>query len=401
MKVLENGTITSPSGYIASGVSCGIKKDKEAADLAFIVSEATSDCAGVFTQNLVKGHSLKYTIDCAGNGKARAILVNSGNANACVGEQGDKDAVSMAAAAAKALNCDPREVLIGSTGVIGKPLPIDKIIKGVIRAFESLSENGGHDAASAIMTTDLIKKELAVELIISGKPVRIGGIAKGSGMIHPNMATLIGLLTTDISISKTLLDKALRYSVNKSFNRITVDGDTSVCDMLLALANGKSGAHIETEDDDYIAFRDALEYVCTKLAVMIVQDGEGATKLIEIRVENAASAKDALGIALSVAKSPLVKTAFFGEDANWGRILTAAGYSGVSFDPALVDIFIGDLAVCRKGTSIRFDENKASEILKRKEISVRISLNSGKAWDRVWTCDFSYDYVKINGSYRT
>lgn len=401
MKVLENGTITSPAGFLAAGVACGIKKDIKASDLALIVSEEKCACAGVFTQNLVKGHSLKYTMDIIKDGTAKAILINSGNANACVGGQGDRDAEAIAAAAARALNCSPREVLIGSTGVIGKPLPVEKIVIGIGSAAKKLSENGGHDAAAAIMTTDLIKKEAAVEITISGKPVRIGGIAKGSGMIHPNMATLIGLLTTDISMSKNLLDKALRYSVNKSFNRISVDGDTSVCDMLLLLANGKSGAVIETEGPEYTAFLNALEYVCTKLAVMVVQDGEGATKLIEIGVENAASEEDAFRIALSVAKSPLVKTAFFGEDANWGRILTAAGYAGVSFDPGLVDIFIGDLAVCGKGAAISFDENRASEILRRKEIKVRIDMNSGICRDRVWTCDFSYDYIKINGSYRT
>lgn len=401
MKVLENGTITSPSGFSATGVACGIKKDGKTTDLALIVSDNKCVCAGVFTQNLVKGHSLKYTMDNIRGGSAKAILVNSGNANACVGEQGARDAESMAITAASVLNCSPREILIGSTGVIGKPLPIEKIAAGIYRAAGQLSEDGGHEAAKAIMTTDLIKKESAVEITISCKPVRIGGIAKGSGMIHPNMATLIGLLTTDISISQILLDKALRYSVNKSFNRITVDGDTSVCDMLLVLANGRSGAVIETEGPEYTAFRDALEYVCTRLAVMVVQDGEGATKLIEIRVENARSEEDAFKIALSVAKSPLVKTAFFGEDANWGRILTAAGYSGASFDPDLVDIFIGDLTVCSKGTAIRFDENKASEILKCKEIIVRLDMNSGICKDKVWTCDFSYGYVKINGSYRT
>lgn len=401
MKVLENGTITSPAGFLATGVACGIKKDIHAPDLALIVSEEECACAGVFTQNLVKGHSLKYTMDSVKAGLAKAILVNSGNANACVGAQGDMDAKTIAAAAASKLNCIAEEVLLGSTGVIGKPLPVGKILNGIDTAVKKLSENGGHDAAAAIMTTDLVKKELAVEINISGKSVRIGGIAKGSGMIHPNMATLIGLFTTDISMPKNLLDKALKYSANKSFNRITVDGDTSVCDMLLLLANGKSGAVIETEGPEYSAFLEALEYVCTRLAVMVVQDGEGATKLIEINVENAASEEDAFRIALSVAKSPLVKTAFFGEDANWGRILTAAGYAGVNFDPGLVDIFIGGLAVCGKGTAISFDESRASEILGHKEISIRINMNSGICKDRVWTCDFSYDYVKINGSYRT
>ena len=400
MEIIKDGTITSPKGFTAAGVACGLKKNGKS-DIALIVSDLPCNAAGVFTKNIVKGHSLMLSMKNIKSSPTKAVIVNSGNANACVGEQGDRAALLVTEKAAECLKCKPEEVLFNSTGVIGQPLPTDKVSAGIAELVGRLSPDGGHEAAEAIMTTDLLRKEAAVEVTISGKPVRIGGIAKGSGMIHPNMATMIGLITTDADLPANLLYKALKNACDRSFNRITVDGDTSVCDMVVILAGGKSGVTIHEEGSEYNSFLAALEYVCRSLAVMVVRDGEGATKLLEIRVENAGSVDDAHTIASSIARSPLVKTAFFGQDANWGRILTAAGYSGVDFDPLRVDIHLGELQVCHKGTAIKFDEAEALEILKQKEILVRIDLNYGAFSDRVWTCDFSFDYVKINGSYRT
>lgn len=400
MKYID-GSITSPKGFKAAGVACGLKKNGNK-DLAVVCSEVPAAAAGVFTTNVVKGHSLQITMENIKSGLAKAIVINSGNANACVGEQGFSDAKEMAATAAGLLDCPEDQILIGSTGVIGMPLNMDALRTGIRSAVASLSPDGGHSAEEAIMTTDLVPKEAAAEIELQGKKVTVSGMAKGSGMIHPNMATMIGVITTDAAITKELLAKALKEITNRTFNRVSVDGDTSVCDMVLILANGLSGNPVITaEDDDYLNFKMALEYVCTTLARMIAKDGEGATKLVEISVSGAAAEEDAYKIACAVAKSPLVKTAIFGEDANWGRIFTAAGYSGASFNPDLVDIYIGDLMVCSKGTALKFDESKAKEILKEKEVKVTIELKDGSFSDRMWTCDFSYDYVKINGSYRS
>jgi glutamate N-acetyltransferase/amino-acid N-acetyltransferase len=281
-------------------------------------------------------------------------------------------------------------------------LNMEAIHSGLEKAIPMLSENGGHDAVEAIMTTDLVPKEIAIEVEIQGAKVRIGGIAKGSGMIHPNMATMIGVITTDANITKTLLNSVLKDIVKSTFNRVSVDGDTSVCDMVLMLANGEAeNEGLVEQDSEFDKFREAVEYVCTYLSRLIAKDGEGATKLVEVIAIGAANSDDAYKIVLAVAKSPLVKTAIFGEDANWGRILTAAGYSGADFDPGLTDIYIGELKVCENGTALDFDEAEAKRILGGKEIKILIDLNSGDFSDRMWTCDFSYDYVKINGSYRT
>lgn len=396
-----NGGVTAPEGFFATGVACGLKKDGKK-DLAIICSEDSAAAAGVFTTNRVKGHSLQVTMEHIKSGYANAIIINSGNANACVGEQGYLDAKEMASLAAEQLDCSPEAILIGSTGVIGKPLDMEAIRNGIEQLVSGMVPDGGHDAEEAIMTTDLIHKEIAVELEIQDSRVVIGGMAKGSGMIHPNMATMIGILTTDINISRKLLDKALKEVVKSTFNRVTVDGDTSVCDMVLMLANGLAdNSGVVNEDEDYERFRDGLELVCTALAKMIARDGEGATKVLEITVEGAGNPEDAYKAASAVAKSPLVKTAMFGEDANWGRIITAVGYSGAEFDPAYTDIFIGSLQVCKAGCALPFDEAKAKEILHEKEIKLLVRLNKGVFSDRVWTCDLSYDYVKINGSYRS
>ena len=277
-----------------------------------------------------------------------------------------------------------------------------KILAGVKKASSSLSIEGSDDAAQAIMTTDIVKKEIAMEIEIQGKKVKIGAVAKGSGMIHPNMATMISVITTDINISKELLNKALKEAISHTFNRVSVDGDTSVCDMVVILANGKAeNSGILNEDAEYNNFKSALESVCEYLSRLIAKDGEGATKLIEVIVEGAASSDDAYKMVSSIAKSPLVKTAIFGEDANWGRIITAAGYSGAEFDPNLIDISIGSLMVCKNGTALDFDEGEAKKILEKDKVQIKVNLKKGDFSDRIWTCDFSYDYVKINGSYRS
>ena len=396
-----DGGVTAPKGYKASGVACGLKNNGNK-DLAIVCSEDIAVAAGVFTTNVVKGHSLQLTMEHIKNGYAQAVIINSGNANACLGEQGIKDANEMAELAAHLLNSQKENILIGSTGVIGMPLNLPKVRGGIRTGISSLSSEGGHEAAEAIMTTDLIAKEIAVDIEIQGERVRIGGMAKGSGMIHPNMATMIGIITTDANISRGLLNKALKEVVAHTFNRVSVDGDTSVCDMVVMLANGEAeNEGIVKENAEYANFKSFLYYVCTNLSRMIAKDGEGATKLIEVIAEGAMHEEDVYKVVNSIAKSPLVKTAIFGEDANWGRIITAAGYSGAEFDPNLVDIYIGDLMVCRNGTGLKFDEAAAKEILKKDEVKIKINLKNGIASDRIWTCDFSYDYVKINGSYRS
>ncbi|NLL05697.1 MAG: bifunctional glutamate N-acetyltransferase/amino-acid acetyltransferase ArgJ [Clostridiaceae bacterium] len=396
-----DGGVTAPKGFKAAGVPCGLKNNGKK-DFAVVCSNDIAVASGVFTTNAVKGHSLQLTMNHIKSGYAQSVIINSGNANACIGEQGYKDALEMAQLTAQLLQCDVENVLIGSTGVIGIPLNMPNIRAGIRTSIAALSTEGGHDASEAIMTTDLVSKEIAVDFEIQGERVRIGGMAKGSGMIHPNMATMIGVITTDVNISSGLLDKALKEVVGHTFNRVSVDGDTSVCDMVVILANGEAdNAGILKEDNEYKTFKSALEYVCKHLSRMIAKDGEGATKLIEVTVDGAIDSDDAYKVVSAVAKSPLVKTAIFGEDANWGRIITAVGYSGADFDPNLIDIHIGDLMVCRNGVALKFDEDKAKQILKENEVKIKINLKKGISSDRIWTCDFSYDYVKINGSYRS
>lgn len=400
MMIIDGG-VTAPEGFFATGVACGLKKDGKK-DLAIVCSEDVAAAAGVFTTNKVKGHSLQVTMEHIKNGYANAIVINSGNANACVGEQGYKDAKEMAALTAELLECNTEDILVGSTGVIGVPLNMPLVRAGIRKAVSEMAPDGGHDAEEAIMTTDLIAKEIAVELEIQDKKVVIGAMAKGSGMIHPNMATMIAVITTDVNISKGLLDKALRDAVKHTFNRVSVDGDTSVCDMVVILANGMAdNPGLVKECAEYETFKKGLEHVCTTLARMIAKDGEGATKLVEIAVKGALNEEDAYKAASAIAKSPLVKTTIFGEDANWGRIMTALGYSGADFDPNLVDISINGLLMCKNGAAVKFNEDQAKKLLKEPEIKILVDMKKGNAADRFWTCDFSYDYVKINGSYRT
>ena len=400
IKIIDGG-ITTPLGYKAAGVACGIKKNGNK-DLAVIVSDCIADAAGVFTKNAVKGHSLQRTMKNMESGKARAIVLNSGNANACIGEAGDKAAACICDKAAETIGCQQGEILIGSTGVIGVPLDKDSINSGIDRALRNLSYDSGSDAAEAIMTTDTVKKEFAAEIDMNGKKVRLGVMAKGSGMIHVNMATMISIITTDAVISGSLLQKILSGVSEKTYNRVSVDGDTSVCDMVIALANGKAeNSPIEEDSEEYVILKEAFYLICEKVSKALVKDGEGATKLVEVNVRGAKSKEDAYHVAVSVANSPLVKTALFGEDANWGRIITAIGYSGADIDPLRIDIRIGEVSVCESGCAIGFNEGKALQILKKDEINIDINLNLGKEEDRMFTCDFSYDYIKINGSYRS
>lgn len=398
-------SITSPQGFMAAAASAGLKGGGKN-DLMLLVANQPCVCASVFTRNLVKGHSLLRCQRCQERSPyARALLVNAGNANACVGAQGASDAEELAKQVAFQVGLHPDEVLTASTGVIGRPLDMPKLRRAIPALVKRLDtgEEAGNLAAQAMLTTDLLAKEMYTSyLSAEGETVQIAGMAKGSGMIHPNMATMIGVVTTDARIAPELLRGLLRESVEKSFNRCTVDGDTSVCDQVTVFASGQRGMAIESpEDEDFAAFKQALDYICTGLARKIAADGEGAGKLVDVRVEGAARPEDAYLAALAIAKSPLCKTAFFGQDANWGRIITALGYSGAHFDPQRVDISIGPVAVCRGGVALDFSEEEALRVMKQDEFYILVQLNLGLCSDHYWTCDFSYDYVKINASYRS
>lgn len=398
-------SVSSVNGFEASGVACGIKSNN-AADLALIHSTVPAIAAGVFTTNIVKGDSLIISSEKVKAGKmVRALLINSGNANACVGDDGRRDATQMAAITATALGISESEVLCGSTGVIGRRLPMEKVEAGIKQAAAELApgDEAGHLAMQAIMTTDTVPKESVYRVEGPTHSFSIAGMAKGSGMIHPNMATMIAVITTDAPITKECLQEALSLVTNTTFNRTSVDGDTSVCDMVVAmssrLATGDEISDLESEAGR--AFTSLLSLVCYDLAREIARDGEGASRLIHVLIDGANSADDAYLAALAVARSPLVKTAIFGADANWGRILTAVGYSGASFDPKKADVWIGDILCCEAGTALDFDEDAAKEALLTEEVTLRVNLNAGNFSDHYWTCDFSYDYIKINGSYRT
>ncbi|MDD5016646.1 MAG: bifunctional glutamate N-acetyltransferase/amino-acid acetyltransferase ArgJ [Eubacteriales bacterium] len=391
--------VTYAKGFTAAGVAAGIKKNG-GLDLALIKCDVVAKAAGIFTRNIVKGHSLLLSQKHLEDGRAQAVIINAGNANACLSARGDRDAAKMAELAAKKLGCLPCDVLTGSTGVIGIPLPLDRVKTGIDMA--TLTREGGHDAARAIMTTDTVPKQAHESVLIDGIEVRIGGMAKGSGMIHPDMATMISVVTTDANISLQALQTALKTAADKSYNRISVDGDTSVCDKVLLLSSGfAQNNEIAKGTAGYALFLDALTSVCVRLAKMLASDGEGATKLLMIDVRGARTPQDAHLIASAIAKSPLCKTAAFGNDANWGRLLTAAGYSGAVFDPEKVNIFIGDVQVCKNGGGLPFDEDAALRTLKQSEVSYTLDFMDGSASDIMWTCDFSVDYVKINANYRT
>lgn len=402
MNFIENGSITSPEGFLSSGIHVGLKKNKK--DLALIYSKTVGTASGVYTKNKVKGAPIYVTKEHLENNKAQAIIINSGNANTLNGEEGLKNAEEMSILAANSLKIDKSNVLVASTGVIGIPLNIELIKNGIDNLTSSLTTNSS-DAASAILTTDTYTKECAVEFLINDKKITIGSIAKGSGMIEPNMGTMLSFITTDISISEYLLSEALKESVNISYNRVSVDGDTSTNDMVLIIANGEAkNKTITTKDENYYKFLEALNALNLKQAKRIARDGEGATKLISCNVINAPSIESAELLSKSVIKSSLVKTAMFGEDANFGRILCALGYSNGNFDPNLVDVYFkshSTIKVCENGFALSFDEELATEILKDSDITIIVDLKLGEYEVTSFGCDLSYDYVKINAEYRS
>jgi glutamate N-acetyltransferase/amino-acid N-acetyltransferase len=400
MKILEEG-ITAVPGIVAAGVHCGLKKNGDK-DLALIYSKKPSVAAGVFTRNKFKAPPLLVTARHMA-GPVRAVVVNSGISNACTGEQGLQDALKTAEIAADKLGIKKEEVLVASTGVIGFYLPMEQIAFGIEKAVSGLSAGGGKEAALAIMTTDTVSKESACRVedskVCSG--FTIAGMAKGSGMICPDMATMLAFLATDVKIKKELLQKALAKAADYSFNLITVDGDTSTNDMVLLLANGVSDVEITEDSPLWETFNQALLHVCRDLAYQIVADGEGATKVIKLTVKGAPDYRTARELARTILNSSLVRTAFFGEDANWGRIITAMGYTDVEFYPERVNIFLGPVQVTASGKGLVFDELQAKQVLMQPEIPVLIDLNMGAEEVTAWGCDLSYEYVKINSAYRS
>jgi len=402
-----SGGICAAQGFTASGVHCGVKEggSPEKNDLALILSQKECAAAAVYTLNRVKAAPIYVTMDHLENGVAWGVVANSGNANACC-PMSHENAEAMCVSAAQATGKAPEDFAVASTGVIGQTINISAIQAGLPRAAAALSADGSDAAARAVMTTDTVKKECAVSLTLGGKEVRIGAIAKGSGMIHPNMGTMLCFITTDCAITHEMLQDALHEIVPRTFNRVTVDGDTSTNDMCLALANGMAGNPlIEWKDDDYALFAQALHAVCEKMARAIAADGEGASRLITCVVHHARSEDSAERLAKAVVGSSLVKAAMFGADANWGRVLCAMGYSKAPFRPEFVDIRFtsaaGSISVCEKGNGLPFDEAKAKEILSREEVIIDVSLNEGHDQATCWGCDLTYDYVKINGDYRT
>ncbi len=404
MKLISGG-VCAAKGFKANGVHCGIRKNRTKRDIGLIVSDVRAHAAAIYTTNLVKGAPLTVTKAHIADGYARAMLCNSGNANTCNAD-GIEIAEGMSALCANALGIAPEDVIIASTGVIGQPLPMAPIADGMPSLVEGLSVDGHDAVAEAIMTTDTAPKQVAVEFEAGGKVCRLGGIAKGSGMIHPNMATMLVFLTTDCAISAELLHKALVTDCQSTFNMVSVDGDTSTNDMVSIMANGMAGNdEIVEENADFAVFMKALNTVTVALCRMIAGDGEGATKLLECRVDGAASEKVAKVVAKSVICSSLTKAAMFGADANWGRVLCAIGYSGAQVDVTRIDVSFcsaaGTIAVCKNGAGIDFSEQIAKTVLLEKEIEILISLNDGQACATAWGCDLTYDYVKINGDYRT
>ncbi|MDQ0190101.1 bifunctional glutamate N-acetyltransferase/amino-acid acetyltransferase ArgJ [Alicyclobacillus cycloheptanicus] len=406
MKVIEGG-VTAPVGFRAAGVAAGIKPSGR--DVAVVLSDADATAAAVFTQSLVKAAPVVYSQGVMNNGgPVRAIVINSGNANACTGAAGERHAAQMAEAAAKGCGVLASEVLVASTGVIGVPLPIERVLDGIAAACHALEpgvQSAGH-AVEAIMTTDTVPKQIAVQVEVDGTPVTIGGMAKGSGMIHPNMATMLGVVTTDARLPRGTLQTLLRETVDVTFNMISVDGDTSTNDTVAVLANGMAGGpELTAQHPGFETFRAAFRYVLEFLAKEIARDGEGATKFIEVSVRQARTAADARALVKTVLTSSLVKTAFFGEDANWGRILAAMGRAGAAFDVARVSIAFasaaGLLELMRDGEPVPFDEEEAKRVLRPRDIQVSITLQDGTAEATGWGCDLSYEYVRINGDYRT
>ena len=403
------GAVTAAQGFQAAGVHAGIKTSNHTKkDVAMIYSTVPCVVAGVFTTNVVKAAPVRYDMEIVKKGVARAIVINSGNANACTGQQGMDDVKETAEYAGGLMGINSDEVLVCSTGVIGHTLPMDRIKEGIASAHSALSDSpeGGHDAAQAILTTDVYLKEISYTIDLDGVPVTIGGMAKGSGMICPNMATMLAFITTDASIEGNVLKKLMKEAADLSFNQISVDGDMSTNDTMLMMANGLAGnAKIEEGTKNYDLFMEALLKITAYLAKKIARDGEGATHLFEAEVINAPDEKSARKIAKSIVSSNLVNAAIFGKDANWGRIICAAGYAGVDFDPSLVDIYLksanGSILVAQNGGGLEFNEEEALDILKEENVFAVVDLKSGNASGKAWGCDLTYDYVKINADYRT
>ncbi len=402
MNTCLTGGITAVPGMLAAGMAAGIKKG-DMLDLALIASEREATAAGVFTLSKVVAAPVILDRQRLRRGKGRAILVNSGNANACTGRQGYADAVKVAVLTAKALRLRPEDVFVASTGVIGKPLPMERIEAAVPGPASQLRRDGGEDAARAIMTTDTTVKMVVATDMIGGRTITVGGIAKGSGMIHPDMATMLAFLATDAAVPRAILQRGLRQAADRSFNRIPVDGDTSTNDMVLCLANGVAGNRpIASGSADARRFQALLDYVCLDLAKKIAWDGEGATKFVELRVKRAGTTSAAVRVAVAIATSSLVKAAWFGEDANWGRIMAAIGRAGVRIAPDRIAIMYGDIPVVHRGTGLgQAAEEQANTVLKGREFALTVDLGIGHAEATVWTTDLSPEYVKINASYRS
>ena len=406
MKRVDGG-VCAAKGFKANGLNCGINPDKNKNDLALIYSEEECNAAAVYTTNKVKGAPIlvtKKNLDASGN-KAKAVIANSKNANTCNAD-GEEKAFKMCQLAAKELGIDPQEVIVASTGVIGQILPIEPIESHIKELVDGLNENGNDEAAKAIMTTDTFPKQIAVKFMINDKECTIGGMAKGSGMIHPNMATTLNFVTTDINISSELIQSALSDIVKVTYNCLSIDGDTSTNDMVSIMANGLAGNDMITEKgEEYEIFKSALYEVLMNLTKMLAKDGEGASKLIECTCDGAKDIDTAIIVAKSVIRSPLFKCAMFGEDANWGRILCAIGYAEADFDISKVEVSIeskvGAVLVCQNGAGVEFSEEEAAKILAEDEIFININLHDGDAVAKAWGCDLTYDYVKINGDYRS
>ncbi len=400
------GSVTSPKGFTAAGVCASVKpSNKTKRDVALIYCEKKCTAAAVYTKNLVKSSAILVTQNHLADGYAQAVIVNSGNANTCNAD-GVEKAEKMCSLAADALGVDSNDVIVASTGVIGQVLPIEPIEKGVAMMKGNLSKEGGTDAAEAIMTTDTVKKEMAMEMTLGGKTVTVGGIAKGSGMIHINMGTMLSFVTTDAAISSEMLYEALKEAVEDSYNMVSVDGDTSTNDTLAIMASGLAGnPEITEKNQDYRDFVEGITEAFKQLAKKLAGDGEGATKLLICTVTGAKTKKDAVMVSKSVICSSLLKAAMFGADANWGRVLCAVGYSGADVDVTKVDVDFksvkGEIAVCRNGAGIEFSEEKAKEILLEKEIEILVNVGDGEGKAQAYGCDLTYDYVKINGDYRT
>ena len=399
------GSVTAAKGFTAAGVHCGIRKNKTKRDLALIFCEKKCTAAAVYTTNLVQSSPITVTRKNLQNGYAQAVICNSGNANTCNAD-GMEKAEQMCTLTAQALGIEPTDIIVGSTGVIGQVLPIEPIRSSMPQLVSELSKDGSHNAAEAIMTTDTISKEVAVETTIGGKTVRVGGISKGSGMIHPNMATMLCFVTTDAAITAAMLQKAVKTAADKTFNMISIDGDTSTNDTLSVMASGLAGnEEIAAEGEDYTVFVEALTAVCRSLSKMMAKDGEGATKLLVCKVSGAKTDQDAKGVAKSVICSSLLKAAMFGADANWGRVLCAIGYAGCEVDVQKVDVSFasraGKIDVCQNGAGIDFSEEVAKTVLTEDEIEILVELNDGNGTAEAYGCDLTYEYVKINGDYRT